>query len=360
MFDNNNHIVLYHDDGKTIKSYKEFYFEQKHGKCIEYYKNGNIASYCMYFQNNPTGPLLEFHQNGNLKRKVKFFLGKKNGKYREYYPNGILFKKFNFRNGLMHGKQYSFFESGNIKKVEHYFNGLSIGKHVSYHENNRIDTIWFYNGNNKLHGYKKKYYKNGNLHSIAYYENGELNGDISEYHENGIMKRYKEFSSKNYISHISTYYDNGAIMKSYTLDKYGKKDKKSQLYDKFGNKIYTIVYRDGKKHGPYEIFHQNRLQFLLHFRNDKLQNFQYKVDKKGFYRKTFFMMQNKLILQKESNDNDSCCICYDTSAWFTYPCHHCLCLSCTKSYLANTDEIRCPYCRQNFPSFSKKKLLQIL
>ena len=75
--------------------------------------------------------------------------------------------------------------------------------------------------------------------------------------------------------------------------------------------------------------------------------------------KTIYMIHNYAIVKKETKTKDSCCICYDTSAWFTI-CNHCICLSCVKTYFNSENEFKCPYCRTPFQKYSAKTIPKLL
>ena len=243
--------------------------------------------------------------------------------------------------------------------VRYFWKGLPIKKYKSFYENDRIDTIFFYNKNNEIHGYKKSFHENGNLKLISYYEDGVLDGDVHEYFDNGVLKSYKKVSDKKYISQICKYYDNGGIMESYYLNENGKKEHSKKLFDKFGNSENIISYKDGKRHGPCDIFQKNVVSLKLYYQNNKLNQFQYKLNQKGFHMKTIYMIHNYAIVKKETKKKDSCCVCYDTSTWFTI-CNHCICLSCVKTYFNSENEFKCPYCRTPFQKYSAKTIPNLL
>jgi antitoxin component YwqK of YwqJK toxin-antitoxin module len=125
-------------------------------------------------------------------KTVRVDNGKKHGKYVEYYKNGQIFVDTTYRNirdiSRIHGKCISYYENGQIYEDATYQIICDVsqkhGKYTSYFENGQIweDTTY---QNSQIHGKYIRYHQNGQLYINATYQNGERCGKYAEYYENG-------------------------------------------------------------------------------------------------------------------------------------------------------------------------------
>ena len=200
----------YEGNGKFIYENGEYYIGHflnglKHGKGKEYYKNGTIKYDGDFVKDKYEGKG-EFIYSNDETYKGQFLKGLRHGKGKEYYKNkSIKYDGDFFKNKYEgYGKYY-------LKNGEYYFghflNGLKHGKGIQYYKNKSIK----YEGNfikNKYQGNGKKVYENGEYYSGPFL-NGLRHGKGKEYYKNDTIKYYGDFVNDKYEGNGEFKYSNG-------------------------------------------------------------------------------------------------------------------------------------------------------
>jgi len=107
--------VEFWDKERTqIKSLREYMGEQRYGKDIGWYDNGQKR-----YDNN--------YVNGKL-----------HGKCAGWYPNGQLHWEENYVNGQRHGKRRKWHDNGQIRWEEDCVDGQLHGKYIAWDESGRV------------------------------------------------------------------------------------------------------------------------------------------------------------------------------------------------------------------------------
>ena len=348
------HNIIYNffPNSDKIRSMEEINVCNRSEKREEFYESGSTESVSYWFHNIPVYTHFYFHENQNLKSQIKYMWGKKHGNIKEYYETGQLRFAGIYKYGLKNGIQKEFYESGKIKKINYFKKGLPIYKETKFFENDKKKTIVYFNNYHKMSGYKKKFYESGNLKTIVFYQDGKKNGEYYEYYDNGIIKVFREYKDDQIYHSEYTYYENGCLLSIVPYED-DKKNGVAEYFDEKRRPIQSITFQDDKKNGLLKLYHEGKKIFSFSFLDDKMESFQYKFNLRGFHDKKIYAIKNQLVLQN-SKEFDTCCVCYEMTSWKT-KCNHRICLSCTKSCFHNVQEIRCPYCRQSFPSVSESE-----
>ncbi len=107
-----------------------------HGKCIDWYENGQVR-YEMTYKNGNRTKLLGWYKNGQMSIEGNRLNGISHGKYFEWYENGKKKKEIDFKDGDKNGIYMEWYENG-IKKIEtNYLKGKVIGKILRWDKNGK-------------------------------------------------------------------------------------------------------------------------------------------------------------------------------------------------------------------------------
>ncbi|WP_448522103.1 toxin-antitoxin system YwqK family antitoxin [Schleiferia thermophila] len=85
---------------------------EKHGKYIWYYDNGNPAVAYTYNMGIIDGDAIEYFREGGIASISTYRANELNGPYKEFYPDGKIKLEGQYRMGEKVGKWYSFDENG--------------------------------------------------------------------------------------------------------------------------------------------------------------------------------------------------------------------------------------------------------
>ncbi len=131
-------ITLYHDNGILRTKAKIDSNGKPHGRCKEWYSNGNIHKDHNYKNGVPHGSMKTYFDNGNLWQEYNFKSGEQHGKNIEYYEDGSVSIYHNFKDGKLHGLQEQYYPSGNLETRTTYENGLIEGVHIYLSEDGDV------------------------------------------------------------------------------------------------------------------------------------------------------------------------------------------------------------------------------
>jgi len=136
-----------------------------------------------------------YHDNGKLKTEAKIDSnGKPHGRCKEWYSNGNIYKDHNYKNGVPHGSLKTYFDNGNLWQEYNFKNGEQHGKNIEYYEDGSVSISGNFK-DGKKHGLQEQYYPSGNLETRTTYENGQIEGvhiylsDDGDVIEEKIMKK---------------------------------------------------------------------------------------------------------------------------------------------------------------------------
>ncbi len=192
----------------------------KQGPWKEYYKSGELRAEGSYKDGARIGKWKFHYRNGKLEQTGKYKEGgKPHGEWIWYYPNGQVLREEYYRRGLEDGEMIEYDSTGNIIARGSYIDGLQDGEWV------------YYEGDYKREGS----YVEGMMH-------GEWTGT---YLSNGKLAYKGKYVEDEPDGKHVWYYDNGRKMLEgkYVM---GKKQGDWKRYDRQGNVIFSITYKDGK------------------------------------------------------------------------------------------------------------------
>jgi len=104
----------------------------------------------------------------------------------------------------------------------------------------------------------KWYYEDGTLKLVAEMKDGEYNGEVKEYYQNGNIKSKEIFVGSKQLEYYCYYNESGQKLTEASL-KNGKYDGEKKSYSSDRNLIYIETFKNGKKHGKTEYFHDKSL-----------------------------------------------------------------------------------------------------
>lgn len=175
--------------------------------------------------------------------------------YTTYHKNGNVKDKGILRFYNYHGTLTTYYENGDIECTKEYNNGILEGKVLHYFPGT-------FNGKIKLQ-------------SIRNYKNNVLHGVCEEYYESfsvyNITRERKTYNNGMIIGDNIMYFFTGEIMNVKKYDEKGLRQDVEYSYDKLGNIIEEINYKDNLRHGKYMCNYVNgKAAVRCTYENDKL------------------------------------------------------------------------------------------
>lgn len=218
------HWVYYYKDGTKFKE-GDFKDDQKDGKWETWYENGELLMTGEYKNGKEEGEWKNFWENGTLKNKSTFKKGELNGSWTSVYPNGTAKLTGTYENGFQVGEWIEYFENGKTKDVITY---------KLLREKSKID-----------YGIMKdrerwKSIKDGPSVSYSSKDFGKT--------EEGVFKD----GMKEGV--WTAYHPGGKIPAVVSSYKKGELDGNMKQYDRRGNLLQEIEYKNGLKHGRFIIY----------------------------------------------------------------------------------------------------------
>jgi len=176
--------------------------------------------------NIPDGPVKVFYENGKLKAESEYRNNKIDGTVKTFYENGNLKSNAMWRNGMKNGLWESYYEDGTLQ-----WNALII--------------------DDKMLGIVKNFHKNGKLANKMLYLDGKPNGPAEYYDLNGILTLKASYSSGSLEGESISYYP-GTDRIRYRLNyKNDKLEGVGTVYNKNGDVIFSIIFKDGQDIHPF-------------------------------------------------------------------------------------------------------------
>jgi antitoxin component YwqK of YwqJK toxin-antitoxin module len=143
----------YFPNSSKVKVKVEISNSQRHGKFIEYYENGNLAFETQYKNGIQFGPSHSYYDNGNLSQSynlneivsdemIKNLNGKRHGRIIEYHKNGNISFESQFKNGIQFGLTNSYYENGIIYRSFHIEDDISDEIVYEYYTTGKLKFIY--------------------------------------------------------------------------------------------------------------------------------------------------------------------------------------------------------------------------
>jgi antitoxin component YwqK of YwqJK toxin-antitoxin module len=220
-------LLLSQNVGKMVDDTIVNYIDinnNKQGKWIKYYDNGQIKYKGFFIDNKPTGTFTYYHPNGKIKSVLNYdeagyasaelFWSNGNkaakGVYDEnrerhktwmlYYEDGIMSAIINYNHGKANGRVQMFYPiTGKMVLDCVYKDGKLDGPYKKFFEKGGLIEEGTYAGSTR-HGYWKFYGITGSVDEEGMYVNGERDGDWIIYTDNpkGDTINYKDGIPDNY------------------------------------------------------------------------------------------------------------------------------------------------------------------
>jgi antitoxin component YwqK of YwqJK toxin-antitoxin module len=136
----------------------------------------------------PHGKCMQYYSNGQIKKIRNYNAGKRDGEQIGYYENGVLKYKANYKNGKYHGTREIFYLNENKYKFENYLNGKLHGKQECFRHNQVVYEINYHHG--LLHGIEEKFFPINEKYQIEW---------IFGYSKKSVMKIYYTLKKAKWI-----------------------------------------------------------------------------------------------------------------------------------------------------------------
>lgn len=142
----------------SISSCKE---NNTHGNGVDnsfiykkYYPNGKLSLLQNLIVTNKgdtieDGIHKEYDSLGNLAVEAVIKLGERNGYMKNFYPDGSLSYLAYYKNDTIFGYEKFFYKDGSLKFKGYYLDGHQFGKQIYYDTKGGVDSILFYNLNDR-------------------------------------------------------------------------------------------------------------------------------------------------------------------------------------------------------------------
>lgn len=231
-------------------SYTAHFKEGKRsGQWTYLYKNGVKFKEGGFENDEKNGIWKTWYENGNLLMEGKYLAGKEEGEWNNYWEDGILKNKTTFKAGGMHGDWISYYPTGKLKLTGQYKNNFKVGKWSNYYENGRPKdevTYKVFKEKSKVdYGIMKKRVR------LESREHGH-----AVYYSDKDFKKTEEGDFKNgkKDGQWIAYYPGGRVPAVTSNYKLGELNGVMKNFDRRGNLLQEMEYKDGLKHGKFLIY----------------------------------------------------------------------------------------------------------
>ena len=174
---------IYYWENGNIKIEGEYLQNLKTKEWKYFYKNGNIQQKGTYIKNLPNG-LWEWWYDGRRKRRTEEYLnGRENGIVNEYDTNGVIITYGEYVYGEREGEWY--YIMNDYKEKGNYIGGMKTGKwEKTYLNKNQIKFTGEYINDTPI-GKHIEYFPNGLIRQIGKYRDGQKEGEWKIYNQKG-------------------------------------------------------------------------------------------------------------------------------------------------------------------------------
>lgn len=220
------------------------------------YKNGKVIGGKLYDDNgvligegiidkegNKEGPWTNYFPSGQVKSKGRYVENNRSGKWIFYFESGKRMQTGEYKQDAPDGEWIWYYPDGNVLRDEQYLNGKEDGHSVEYDPSGKVITEGDY-----IEGEKegKWTYKVGDYAEQGNYITGLRDGLWKYYYENGNLMFQGNYVQGNADGKHLYYYDTGEL-KEECIYIMGLKEKSWKKYDKLGNVLITITYKDDQE-----------------------------------------------------------------------------------------------------------------
>lgn len=201
--------MINYSEGSDIKQYEFNYVgDVKNGIYKRYSDDGTEVEVGQYENDEKVGKWITKFDDGNIHKKENYQNGALHGKYEEFHANGVKWKVGKYKNGSLDGLFLTYHDNGKLFSSVNYSESKMIGKFETFHLNGEKKSSIDYNNGIK-HGLSIEWYVNGQIKKSKTFNNDELEGESEEWYSNGI-KRSKGKMKKNKMNGFWTFrYHNG-------------------------------------------------------------------------------------------------------------------------------------------------------
>ncbi len=250
-------INEYDEKGNVIYSGSFRNGNNKVGIHREYNSDGEVKN-SMIFSNNGVllsrgiitkegsreGEWKDFYLSGNIKAEGKYKNNKREGKWKFYFENGQVEQTGEFKDGKYNGKWTWYYSDGTVAREENFYNGREEGLFTEYNTDGCIITEGEYFDGEKEGEW---IYRINDYEEKGSYVTGLKDGKWIQLYDDGTLKFEGSYIQGNADGKHRYYYDNG-ILKEERYYIAGNKEKHWKKYDREGNLIVTISYKDDKEY----------------------------------------------------------------------------------------------------------------
>lgn len=235
---------------------------------------------------------------GALIVEGKYHAGKKHGKWKRRYPAGNTFVEANYLFGKAHGQWKYYHPNGKTKAQIFFDRGVRTGQWIGNYDEGQISGLWtyvddtlkgrqqtFYHPNAtergtalpclleeyyisesfpKFTGSWKKYYNNGRLFCEERFRKGERDSISIQYYKSGILWKKSRYDKG---ALISIYDWNYPVSRDAYRGTFRGGDGFLNFYDYQGHKNFKMDYLNGKRHGGFQLWHDEVLKLQGEYDN---------------------------------------------------------------------------------------------
>jgi antitoxin component YwqK of YwqJK toxin-antitoxin module len=272
-------LTLLYQEGKLVSNVDEV--QSKAIEKDEVFDNGNIKHTGLYINDKPVGIHKEYKSDGNIEMAfiyndssalvAKGIInedGKRDGNWEEYYSNGKILSKGDYKNNLRNGQWNFFYINGSKEQTGEFVNGKYNGLWKWYYSDG---SIWkeeeYYNGLRE--GFYTEYDMLDNIivqgefvegekdgewttiindnKAVGKYVNGLMDGKWKYFYDNGNVLFEGNFIQGNPDGKHKYFYEDGTLKEEQFYNQ-GLKQKHWKKYNKAGELVITITYKDDKEY----------------------------------------------------------------------------------------------------------------
>lgn len=218
---------------------------KRNGLRKTYHANGQLMILATYANDELTGPYQTFYPQGQKEFEAELRDGKQTGKGITFYPDGSLQNESDYTNGLRNGTYIGYYPNGQVSESTSYINDLAEGAYKLYYPDGTPKAEGTF-VKDKRNGVWKRYYPDGVLDYIEEYdENGKMNGAYRDYDKAGNMINEIEYKNGEVVA--TRYYDTDGKLISEQKARKGKLLFKA--YHSNRQVAAESVFEDGRKEG---------------------------------------------------------------------------------------------------------------
>ncbi len=207
------------------------------GEFTYYYTSGKTKGLMNYDDIGEHCKSKAYYENGRLMAKGNYFNQKKDSTWQYYTNEGLLKSEENWKNGVKHGEEIVYYvEDGSVLERLTWENGKKNGLWVQFFEKGvpKVKGIYL---DDEFEGEMRYFFPDGKTEIKGKYINGLRDGTWYYYNKDGTI-------------YLQILYAQGDVLKE------KKETGEFNEYTADNILISTINYVNGKKEGPFVIYHQ--------------------------------------------------------------------------------------------------------